>query len=376
MSAVAAKTKQGGLAGVTAGQTAISTVGKAGVGLTYRGYEIHDLAKHACFEEVAYLLIYGELPTKTQLNVYRQLLKTRRDLPAAVKTLLEMIPAEAHPMDVLRTACSFLGTIERETKGQDIKEIADRLIACFPSALVYWYQFHRTGKRIDTQTAADSVAGHFLTLLSGHEPDAIKCRAVDVSLILYAEHEFNASTFAARVTTATSSDVYSAIVSAIGTLRGDLHGGANEKAMELLQRFSSADDAEVGLRRMLAEKQLVMGFGHRVYTKSDPRSDIIKEWAKKLADAAGDKVLYPVSERVEKIMWDEKKLFPNLDFYSASAYHFCGIPTAMFTPVFVFARTAGWAAHIIEQRANNKLIRPDAEYIGSPPRSFTEIEKR
>lgn len=370
------KTKQGGLAGVTAGQTAISTVGKAGVGLTYRGYEIHDLAEHATFEEVAYLLIYGELPNKTQLGVYRQLLKTRRDLPAALKTLLEMIPVEAHPMDVLRTACSFLGTLERETKGQDAKEIADRLIACFPSMLLYWYQFHRTGKRIDTETAADSVAEHFLTLLHGQKPDELHRRAVDVSLILYAEHEFNASTFAARVTTATGSDFYSAMVSAIGTLRGDLHGGANEKAMELIQLFQSADAAETGLRQMLAEKRLVMGFGHRVYTKSDPRSDIIKSWAKKLADAAGDNVLYPVSERIEKVMWDDKKLFPNLDFYSASAYHFCGIPTPMFTPVFVFARTAGWAAHILEQRANNKLIRPDAEYIGHAARRFVSLEQR
>lgn len=372
----ATKTKQGGLAGVTAGQTAISTVGKAGVGLTYRGYEIHDLAEHATFEEVAYLLIYGELPTKVQLNVYRQLLKTHRDLPPALKTLLEMIPGQAHPMDVLRTAASFLGTLERETKGQDAKEIADRLIACFPSALLYWYHFHQSGKRIETNTDADCVAGHFLTLLLGHKPDELHKRAVDVSLILYAEHEFNASTFAARVTAATGSDFYSAIVSAIGTLRGNLHGGANEMAMELIERFDSPDAAETGLRKMLAEKQLVMGFGHRVYTKSDPRSDIIKRWSKKLADAAGDKVLYPVSERVEKVMWDEKKLFPNLDFYSASAYHFCGIPTPMFTPVFVFARTAGWAAHILEQRGNNKLIRPDAEYIGHPVREFVGLDRR
>ncbi len=370
------KQKQGGLAGIVAGQTAISTVGKEGLGLTYRGYSIHDLAEHACFEEVAYLLIYGELPTKSQLASYQQHLIGLRSIPDSLKTVLEMIPAAAHPMDVLRTACSFLGNIEPESAQNNAVAIADRLLAFFPSALLYWYQFHRLGKRIDTETPTQSIAEHFLYLLLGHRPAELQKKVVDVSLILYAEHEFNASTFAARVTTATGSDFYSAICSAIGTLRGNLHGGANEMAMELIARFKSTAEAETGLRKALEEKQLIMGFGHRVYTKSDPRSDIIKAWSKKLSAQSAEKILYEISERVEQIMWDEKKLFPNLDFYSASAYHYCGIPTPMFTPVFVFARTAGWAAHIIEQRGNNKLIRPEAEYIGSEPRTFVDIKKR
>lgn len=370
------KTKQGGLAGVTAGQTAIATVGKAGLGLSYRGYSIHDLAEQASFEEVAYLLIYGHLPNAIELSQYRQRLQRMRSLPDSLKTVLELVPKDAHPMDVLRTACSFLGTIEQEKPGMFGADIADRLLAIFPSCLMYWYHFQQSGKRIDTNTPTDSIAGHFLYLLTGKQAKPLVQRVLDVSLILYAEHEFNASTFAARVTTATGSDFYSAICSAIGTLRGDLHGGANEKAMELIEQFDSPDAAEKGLRQILAEKKLVMGFGHRVYTKSDPRSDIIKKWSRQLAEEQNDHVLYPVSERVEKIMWDEKNLFPNLDFYSASAYHFCGIPTPMFTPVFVFARTAGWAAHILEQRANNKLIRPDAEYIGPEPMNFTPIDKR
>lgn len=368
--------KTGGLAGIIAGDTAISTVGKEGVGLTYRGYSIEDLAEHACFEEVAYLLIYNKLPTAVELAAYQNKLKSLRDLPTAIKTVLELMPAHAHPMDILRTGCSMLGTIEPESAKHDAIAIINRLLAAFPSMLTYWYQFHKNNKRIDTATDDSGIAGQFLHLLHGKKPDELHRRVVDVSLILYAEHEFNASTFAARVTAATLSDIYSAITSAIGTLRGPLHGGANEAAMKLIEQFQTAEAADNSLRKMLAEKKLIMGFGHRVYKNCDPRSDIIKSQVKKLADAHNDKILYPVSERIEKIMQAEKKLFPNVDFYTASAYRFCGIPTAMFTPLFVFARTAGWAAHAMEQRNNNKLIRPDANYIGPKPLAYVSIEHR
>lgn len=367
--------KPGGLAGVTAGETTIATVGKEGHGLTYRGYSISELADKATFEEVAFLLVYGHLPTQKELEAYKLRLKSFRVLPDSLKTVLELIPKQAHPMDVLRTGCSMLGTLEPEGPAHDQYAIADRLLASFPSMLTYWYHFHR-GKRIDTATTDDSIAGHFLHCLQGREPDELIRKAVDVSLILYAEHEFNASTFAARVTIATRSDLYSAITSAIGTLRGPLHGGANEAALELIECFKTPDEAEVGLKQMLSEKRLIMGFGHRVYTTSDPRSDIIKVWSKKLADKVGGDCMYAISERIEKIMWDEKHLFPNLDFYSASAYHFCAIPTDMFTPVFVMSRTSGWVAHIAEQRANNRLIRPSAEYIGPDERPFVVLDDR
>lgn len=368
--------KTGGLAGLVVGETAISTVGKEGKGLTYRGYSIDDLAQHSSFEEVAYLLIYGELPTVSELKAYQEKLMLLRELTEPMKLVIEAIPATAHPMDVLRTTCSLLGSLEPESKSNQQQNIADRLIACAPSMLLYWYHFHKNGKRIKTNTDEPNIANHFLYLLHGKKPDKEHARAVDVSLILYAEHEFNASTFAARVTASTESDFYSAIVSGIGTLRGPLHGGANEAAMDLIDRFKTPEEAEQGIKTMLANKAKIMGFGHRVYKISDPRSDIIKKWSEKLSKEASDGYLYPVSERIEKILWDEKKLFPNLDFYSATAYHFCGIPTFMFTPIFVMSRISGWSAHIMEQRRNNKLIRPEADYNGPEKREYIPIEKR
>ena len=368
--------KTGGLAGIVAGKSSICMVSEQGVGLHYRGYSINDLANDACFEEIAYLLIYGELPTQHELTAYQHELAQLRSLPDALKVVLEQIPADAPSMDVLRTGCSMLGTLEQETPTYKNADIANRLIASFPAMLLYWYHFHKNDNRIDTEIPTPSTAAYFLHLLHGKEPDPLQARMLDVSMILYAEHEFNASTFAARVTAATLSDFYSAICSAIGTLRGPLHGGANEFAFKLIDRFNSAEEAEENLKIMLENKELIMGFGHRVYTVSDPRSDIIKAWAKKISHHLGDKKLFPISETIEKVMREEKKLFPNLDFYSASAYAFCGIPAEMFTPLFVMSRTSGWSAHIMEQRADNKLIRPVSEYIGSAPRPFTILEDR
>ena len=371
-----AKEKSGGLEGVIAGRTAIATVGKEGKGLTYRGYSIYDLAEHSTFEEVAYLLIYGRLPNQSELSNYKKTLSGLRGLPAQLKTVLEQIPGGTHPMDVMRTGCSMLGTLEPEGAGRDQIAVANRLTGCFSSILLYWHHFTTNGKRIETETDDDSSAGHFFHLLHGKKPDDLHRRAIDVSLILYAEHEFNASTFTARTITSTLPDFYSAVTGAIGALRGPLHGGANEAAMELIERFSTPDGAERGILDLIATKKLIMGFGHRVYKISDPRSDVIKAWAKKLAEAHGDERLYPISERIEQVMRREKNLFPNLDFYSASAYHLCGIPTAMFTPLFVVSRITGWAAHIIEQRADNRLIRPNADYIGPDPRPFVPISQR
>src|SRR5688572_6197945 len=368
--------KTGGLAGIIAGNTAISTVGKEGKGLTYRGYSIYDLAEHSSFEEVAYLLIYGRLPNQSELNDYKGRLADLRGLPAQLKTVLEQIPKETHPMDVLRTATSMLGALEPEDPGRNQIAIANRLTGCYSAMLLYWYHFVSHGKRIDTETDDDSTAGHFLHLLHQKKPDELHRRAIDVSLILYAEHEFNASTFTARTIVSTLPDFYSAVTGGIGALRGPLHGGANEAAMELIEQFANADEAEKALMDMLDAKKLIMGFGHRVYKVSDPRSDIIKAWSRNLSKAQDDKRLFPVSERLEQVMRREKKMFPNLDFYSATAYHFCGIPTAMFTPLFVISRITGWAAHIIEQRADNRLIRPNADYIGPDPRPFTPIGKR
>jgi 2-methylcitrate synthase len=369
--------KSPGLAGVIAGDTVISTVGKKGLGLSYRGYAITDLARYSPFEEVAYLLIYGKLPTLSQLDSYRAGLIGLRGLPTPLCTVLEQIPGSAHPMDVLRTGCSALGAMAPEgEKGRGQTWVADRLLASFPSMLTYWWHFHRSGARIDTVSEEPDHAGHFLRLLHQRTPDELHRQAVNASLVLYAEHEFNASTFSARVTASTLSDFYSAVTSAIGTLRGPLHGGANEEAFKLISRFGSADEAEREILTMLERKEKIMGFGHRVYREADPRSNIIRDWARKLCEAGGRKELFEVSARIDQVVAREKKLFPNLDFYSASAYHMCGIPTGMFTPVFVFARISGWSAHIIEQRAANKLIRPTADYTGPAPRAYVPIEDR
>ncbi|MFC5649312.1 2-methylcitrate synthase [Paenibacillus solisilvae] len=368
--------KPGGLAGIEAGQTAISTVGKNGKGLTYRGYSIHDLALQGTFEETAYLLIHGELPDEQQLADYKQKLISSRKLPNELANLLELLPAHAHPMEVLLAGCSVLGTLEPENEERTAGDIADRLLALTGPMLLYWYYYHHNGLRVQTETPDESLAGHFLHLLHGSPPEELAVKAFDVSLTLYAEHEFNASTFASRVTASTMSNYYSCITTGIGTLRGNLHGGANEAVMELITKFQTPDEAEAGILQMLAEKQLIMGFGHRVYTVSDPRSDIIKGLAQQLSALADDGHLYALSERIEQVMRREKNLFPNLDFYSAAAYHFMGIPTCLFTPVFVLARTAGWTAHIMEQRSNNRIIRPIAAYTGPDQLTWASVDRR
>ncbi|WP_127579525.1 citrate/2-methylcitrate synthase [Paenibacillus koleovorans] len=373
-----AANKTGGLADVVAGRTSISTVGKEGHGLHYRGYSVEDLAERGSFEETAFLLLYGKLPNQTELQMYRRRLASKRELPEPLLAILERLPGTAHPMDVLRTGCSALAAFEPEEQRRGPHEVADRLLAAFGSMLLYWQQYHRSGRRIDTASATpeESVAAHFLRLLHGQAPSELHEKAMDVSLTLYAEHEFNASTFAARVTASTLSDFYSSIATGIGTLRGPLHGGANEAAMELIDAYDSPEEAEQGVLSLLSRKQLIMGFGHRVYTVSDPRSDIVKRWSRRLAEAAGTLRIYNISERIEQLMRREKRLFPNLDFYSASAYRLLGIPTPLFTPVFVLSRTSGWAAHVIEQRGNNRLIRPRADYDGPEPQPWLLLEER
>ena len=370
------KLEGAGLRGQVAGQTALSTVGKEGKGLTYRGYAIEELSEKASFEEVAYMLLYGNLPNQSELSDYKEKLKKYRELPSELKKVLELIPASAHPMDVLRTGCSFLGNIEPEGDFSNQADIADRLISIFPSVVCYWYRYSHDGVSIETATDHDSIGGHFLSMLTGKEPSKDDARCLDVSLILYAEHGFNASTFTARTCASTLSDLHSCITGAIGTLRGPLHGGANEAAMEMIEKFSSREDANAGVKKMLEAKEKIMGFGHAVYSTEDPRSDIIKSWAKKLSEQNGDDTLYQVSEEIDKVMDEEKNLFPNTDFYMASAYSYLGIPTKIFTPLFVIGRTSGWSANVIEQRADNRIIRPSEEYIGPEKSDWVDIEKR
>ena len=365
-----------GLRGQVAGETALCTVGKTGSGLTYRGYDISELAEKAKFEEVAFLLLRGHLPTRKELNDYNSKIKALRGLPKALKEVLERIPASAHPMDVMRTGCSMLGNLETETSFAQQDDVIDRLLATLPSIICYWYRFSHDGVRIDTDLEDDSIGGHFLHMLSGEKPNALFSQVMNVSLILYAEHEFNASTFTARVCASTLSDMHSCVTAAIGSLRGPLHGGANEAAMDMIQQWHSADEAEREIMGMLARKEKIMGFGHAIYAESDPRNVIIKQWSKKLAEHVGDTELYPVSVRCEEVMWREKKLFCNADFFHASAYHFMGIPTKLFTPIFVMSRVTGWAAHVKEQRANNRIIRPSADYTGPATAQWVDIDKR
>ena len=365
-----------GLHGQVAGKTALSTVGKEGSGLTYRGYDVKDLAETCVFEEVAHLILKGALPTQAELDAYRTTLKSLRGLPQALKDVLERIPAEAHPMDVLRTGCSFLGNLETETDFAQQEAATDRLLAAFPSIICYWYRFSHDGVKIETETDDESVGAHFLHMLRGEKPNELHERVMNVSLILYAEHEFNASTFTARVCASTLSDLHSCVTAAIGSLRGPLHGGANEAAMDMIEGFTSADNAEQEMLGMLARKDKIMGFGHAIYADSDPRNAIIKEWAEKLGKDVGDTVLYPVSVRCEEVMWREKKLFCNADFFHASAYHFMDIPTKLFTPIFVMSRLTGWAAHVFEQRADNRIIRPSAEYTGPEMRAVPTVAER